>query len=389
MASVLICAIRGRIKILAHCALSCRPQIPRIPTDFSHTKSVWHSPCRWQPKRAESPMTSLAQGKRSDILGKPPHPITSRPARAKVNITRSASALFPLHGASSTAHYTQGAASLAAGLWTSAPSGRARLTACQTPSCGIQLHRTFRLQKIRVDPLRRRRIETQAVGSGARVNNPWKKTSVRFGAITFRWSVGLRRVSCFLIKQPARHLWKSAWSVGEHSRAACPIPNPTSHISHLTSHISHPTSHIPHLTSHIPHFTSHAPHSQHSSPKSTRFCPLRPAPRPNTPFSAHFRNRLTINHLPSKLSRATFQTRHSPPRNAMFRPSIPALSRLHPLPFAPRSLSPRNPIHAQRPHRPPLTAFPPVPFRLRTPKISTPRPLFHSKSRHKICAKYF
>lgn len=158
---------------------------------------------------------------------------------------------------------------------------------------------------------------------------------------------------------------------------------------HSKSHIPHLTSHIPHLTSHISHLTSNAPHSQHSSPKSTRFCPLRPAPRPNTPFSAHFRNRLTINHLPSKLSRATFQTRHSPPRNAMFRPSIPALSRLHPLPFAPRSLSPRNPIHAQRPHRPPLTAFPPVPFRLRTPKISTPRPLFHSKSRHKICAKYF
>ena len=25
---------------LAHCALSCRPQIPQISTDFSHTKSV-------------------------------------------------------------------------------------------------------------------------------------------------------------------------------------------------------------------------------------------------------------------------------------------------------------------------------------------------------------
>ena len=58
----------------------------------------------------------IAQGKRSDTLGKPPHPITPRPARAKVNITRSVSALLPLQGVSSTAHYTQGVASLAAGL---------------------------------------------------------------------------------------------------------------------------------------------------------------------------------------------------------------------------------------------------------------------------------
>ena len=151
----------------------------------------------------------------------------------------------------------------------------------------------------------------------------------------------------------------------------------------------HSKFHIQHFTSNIQHFTFNIPHSQHSSPKSTRFFLSRPTPCPNTPFSARHCNHLTFNHLPSEYPHATFQTRHSPPRNAMFRPSIPALSRLHPLPFAPRSLSPRNPIHAQRPHRPPLTDFPPVPFRLRTPKISTPRPLFHSKSRHKICAKYF
>ena len=102
----------------------------------------------------------------------------------------------------------------------------------------------------------------------------------------------------------------------------------------------------------IQHFTSNIPHSQHPSPKSTRFFPLLTAPCPNTPFSARHCNRLTINHLPSKDPRATFQTLHSPPRNAIFRPSIPALSRLHPLPFASRSLSPRNPIHAQRPSHP-------------------------------------
>ena len=57
----------------------------------------------------------IAQGKRSDTLGKPPHPITLRPVRAKANITRSVSALLPLQGASYTAHYTQGVASLTLG----------------------------------------------------------------------------------------------------------------------------------------------------------------------------------------------------------------------------------------------------------------------------------
>ena len=138
--------------------------------------------------------------------------------------------------------------------------------------------------------------------------------------------------------------------------------------------VPHTPFHIPHPTSHIPHSTSHIPHSQHSSPKSTRFFPLRPAPRPNTPFSARHCNHLTFNHLPSEYPHATFHTRHPTPRNAIFRPSTPALSRLHPLPFAPRSLSPRNPIHAPtpappsayglstRPHfasEPPNRAFPP------------------------------
>ena len=138
----------------------------------------------------------------------------------------------------------------------------------------------------------------------------------------------------------------------------------------------------------MPHSKSHIPHSQHSSPKSTRFFPSRPAPRPNTPFSAHHCNHLTTSHLSSKPSRATFHTRHPTRRNAIFRPSISALSRLHPLPFAPQSLSPRNPIHAQRPRHPPLTPFPPVPTRLRTPQTAPSRPLFHPKSQPHISAKY-
>lgn len=207
------------------------------------------------------------------------------------------------------------------------------------------------------------------------------------------------------------------------------IPPSTSNISHPSSHISHLTSHIQPSTLNIQHFTfstslsaceisvpilrtggaicvvdkhpawflcrsvasageiflcrmahspfrrspceGHIPHSQHSSPKSTRFFPSRPAPRPNTPFSAHHCNRLTTSYLLSNPSRATFQTHHSPPRNAIFRLSITALSKLHPLPFAPRSLSPRNPIHAQRPRHPSLTAFPPVP--IPPPKPPKPR----------------
>ena len=112
--------------------------------------------------------------------------------------------------------------------------------------------------------------------------------------------------------------------------------------------VPHAPFQIPHPTSNIQHFTSTIPHSQHSSPKSTRFFPLRPAPRPNTPFSAHHCNRQTTSPLPSEPFHAKFQTLHSPPRNAIFRPSIPALSKLHPLPFASRSLSYRNSKHAQR-----------------------------------------
>lgn len=146
------------------------------------------------------------------------------------------------------------------------------------------------------------------------------------------------------------------WHLREkYSRAACPIPHPTFHILNT------------------PPLNLHG------------FFPLRPAPRPNTPFSAHHCNRLTTNHLPSEPSHATFQTLHSPPRNVIFRISIPALSKLHPLPFASRSLSYRNSIHAQRRI---LRSASSVqtdlfrPIRLATPAISPKNPtqVFHQKS---------
>ena len=46
-----------------------------------------------------------------------------------------------------------------------------------------------------------------------------------------------------------------------------------------------------------------------------------------------------------------------------------------------------SPVRARR-ATPRLRPFHPSPTRLRTLKISTPRPLFHPKFRHKICAKY-
>ena len=215
-----------------------------------------------------------------------------------------------------------------------------------------------------------------------------------------------------------------------------PIPRSTSNISHPTSHTHHLTSNTPHSTfstslsaceisvpilrtggaicvvdkhpawflcrsvasageiflcrmAHSPFRRSpcegHIPHSQHSSPKSTRFFPSRPAPRPNTPFSAHFRNCLSFSRLSSECHRSTFPTRPSPPRNAIFRPSIPALSRLHPLPFASRSLSYRNSKHAQRRVLRSASSVQTDPFRpIRpaTPAISPKNPtqVFHQKS---------
>ena len=124
---------------------------------------------------------------------------------------------------------------------------------------------------------------------------------------------------CVVDKHPAWFLCRSVASAGE--IFLCRIPHPTSHISHLTPNISHPTFHIP--------------HSQHSSPKSTRFFPSRPAPRPNTPFSAHHCNRLTTSPLPSEdpapHSKHTFPHHETPsfdPPSLPFRGSIPYLSPL-------------------------------------------------------------
>ena len=64
----------------------------------------------------------------------------------------------------------------------------------------------------------------------------------------------------------------------------------------------------------------------------------------------------------------------------MFRPSIPALSRLHLLPFEVRYLSPRNPKHAQRP-------IPPLPLPTQNAPKDPPTTLFRPKSQHTFYTK--
>ena len=204
-------------------------------------------------------------------------------------------------------------------------------------------------------------------------NTPYSTFSTSLSACEI--SVPILRTGgaiCVVDKHPAWFLCRSVASAGEI----------------FLCRMAHSKSHLPPSTSNIQHITFHIPHSQHSSPKSTRFFPLRPAPRPNTPFSAHHCNRLNPSYLPSDPSHANFQTLHSPPRNAIFRPSIPALSRLHPLPFAPRSLSPRTPIHAQRPSHPSAYALSTRPIPPPPPKTVPPCPLFHQKSRPHFSTKY-
>ena len=64
----------------------------------------------------------------------------------------------------------------------------------------------------------------------------------------------------------------------------------------------------------------------------------------------------------------------------MFRPSIPALSRLHLLPFEARYLSPRNPKHAQRP-------IPPLPSPIQNAKKGPSTTLFRPKAQHTFYTK--
>ena len=121
---------------------------------------------------------------------------------------------------------------------------------------------------------------------------------------------------------------------------------------------------VPHGTFPIPPLPMRRTHSTFSTLLPQIYTVFSVAPCPASKYAILSASLQPPDNQPFtfRRPRATFSARPSPPRNAIFRPSISALSKLHPLPFAPRSLSPRNPKHAQRPRHPPFTAFPPVPI---------------------------
>ena len=154
------------------------------------------------------------------------------------------------------------------------------------------------------------------------------------------------------------------------------IPHPTFHIQH--SNISHPTFHIQHST-----FSTLLPQIYTLFPV---------APRPVSKYAILGAPLQPPNIQPFIIR---IPTRHLP--NTPFPTTKRHLSTLHPCPFEAPSLTFRTSI-PKPPHpdtcptpEPPLRLrpFPPVPIPPPNPQTAPSRPLFHPKSRHKICAKYF
>ena len=139
---------------------------------------------------------------------------------------------------------------------------------------------------------------------------------------------------------------------------------------------------MPHGTFPIPPLPMRRTHSTFSTLLPQIYTVFPVAPRPASKYAILGASLQPPDNQPFtfRRPRATFSARPSPPRNAIFRPSIPALSKLHPLPFAPRSLSPRNPIHAQRP-------IPPLPSPIQNAKKGPSTTLFRPKAQHTFYTK--
>ena len=254
------------------------------------------------------------------------------------------------------------------------------------------------MRKIRGNPLRRRRIDNPS-GRQRSKSKESVKRPIRAHRCNPCFLIKAPRMVSVSICGICGRNNLVPHSTSHISHPSFRIPHPSSHTQHSTFNIPHPTFHIPHFTSHTPHSTLHTPHSQHpsppakylclssapavqsvlltstphgfcvdlwhlrekyscaawhiphsaapmrrtyshsqhSSPKSTRFFPSRPAPRPNTPFSAHHCNRLTTSPLPSEdpapHSKHTFPHHETPsfdPPSLPFRGPIPYLSHLDP-----------------------------------------------------------
>ena len=80
----------------AYCLGFDAPPAQRIATDFSHAENL-SMRARFSGHALKG-QKFIAQGKRSDTLGKPPHPITLRPVRAKAKHNTLCFSTFALTG---------------------------------------------------------------------------------------------------------------------------------------------------------------------------------------------------------------------------------------------------------------------------------------------------
>ena len=133
----------------------------------------------------------------------------------------------------------------------------------------------------------------------------------------------------------------------------------------------------------VPHGPFHIQHSTFSTSLPQIYTVFPVAPRLASKYAilAHFCNNLTFSHLPSVSPHATFHTPHSAPRKAIFRPSIPALSRLHLLPFEDRYLTYRTSKQAQRP-------IPPLPLPTQNAKKGPPALYFARNPNTRFAPKF-
>ena len=132
-------------------------------------------------------------------------------------------------------------------------------------------------------------------------------------------SVGLRRVSCFLIKAARTVSVKICDLWEKYSRAACP---------HHTSHIPHPTFHIPHSTFHI--LNTPPPNLHYFSHRAPLRVQIRHSQRiiATGYHSATYRLNVAVRRSPLGLPH--HETPSFDPRSLPFRSPIPYLSHLDP-----------------------------------------------------------
>ena len=103
-----------------------------------------------------------------------------------------------------------------------------------------------------------------------------------------------------------------------------PHGHSTSHMPHATFNIPHPTPNTPHPTPNIPHPTLQHSTFSTSLPQIYTVFPVEPRPASKNAILAHFCNRLTFNHLPSK-EPVRYPTRPIPPHEkpCFAPPSLP------------------------------------------------------------------